>query len=156
MIIKSTLVIPEYFNSFPVDQLVIHANKTAAQRRKIVSAMKNSWAELAVQGPGSHLSVLLSPRLFISCFSPPHHIRFNSTNLIGYSSLLTIYNYNYSILVCYHEPADDHGLVHAEGGHQELRGLGQEHQQGQHEGGHREQRGHPHKLRDLAAENGKC
>ena len=69
---------------------------------------------------------------------------------------MTIYNYNYSILVCYHEPADDHGLVHAEGGHQELRGLGQEHQQGQHEGGHREQRGHPHQLRDLAAENGKC
>ena len=28
-----------------------------------------------------YLVVLSSPRLFISCFSPPHHMRLSSTNL---------------------------------------------------------------------------
>ena len=42
-----------------------------------------------------------------------------------------------------YEPADHHGLVHPEGGHQELGGLGQVDHQGQHEGCHREERRHP-------------
>ena len=41
------------------------------------------------------------------------------------------------------EPADDHGLVHPERGHQELRGLRQVNHQGQDERCDREQRSHP-------------
>ena len=33
------------------------------------------------RGGRLYLVVLSSPRLFISCFSPPHHMRLSSTNL---------------------------------------------------------------------------
>ena len=55
-------------------------------------------------------------------------------------------------------PGDDHGLVHPEGGEQEVGGLGEEHQQRQHEGGHREHGGHPDGAGELKRyiNNKKC
>ena len=47
------------------------------------------------------------------------------------------------------EPTDDHGLVHPERGHQELRGLRQVNHQGQDERCDREQRSHPTCIWDL-------
>ena len=48
-----------------------------------------------------------------------------------------------------YEPADHHGLVHPEGGHQELGRLGQVDHQGQDEGCYREQGCHPTGIRNL-------